>query len=296
MRKIALSALLSSLLLTGVQAKLVEAPSDSKTVSAQAVAKEKKSLKKDPRAQVIKEVAEAVRLTRDAIRAIDQGKSDEAVKALEKGIGKLEVALANPKTPPLVPVRVREVVIPFPGGVKEVRERKAIAMALMRTNAIQKARPVVASMADEIDLLTVNLPLATYPDAMKAALAQINQGKLKEAKEILRGALRTFVEVKIVTPLGILQAQALIKEASKVAKKNRRLAISHLEMAKAALKKSEALGYFSSSDTTYKMLEDRIDELMKEIRGKNRAENLFEEMIEKIKEFKERAVKSSDGA
>jgi len=113
-----------------------------------------------------------------------------------------------------------------------------------------------------------------------------------QAKAVIATALNTFVEVDVVTPIGILQAQELIAAAAQVAKSDKELALAHLEAAKAALKKAEALGYTSTSDTTYQMLNDAINQIEKEVRGKNKAEKLFEELIAKLKEFKEKAVKS----
>jgi hypothetical protein len=40
------------------------------------------------------------------------------------------------------------------------------------------------------------------------------------------------------------------------------------------------------------MLADAIGAIEKEVRGKNKAEKLFEDLIAKLKEFKEKAVKS----
>jgi len=40
------------------------------------------------------------------------------------------------------------------------------------------------------------------------------------------------------------------------------------------------------------MLNDAISNIQKEIKGKNEAEKLFEDLIEKLKEFKEKALKT----
>jgi len=77
-----------------------------------------------------------------------------------------------------------------------------------------------------------------------------------------------------------------------LAKKDNKKALEYLKEAKFNLKKAEALGYTSESDTTYKNLEESIEEIEKEVRGKSEARKLFEELLEKLKEFKEKATKS----
>jgi len=80
--------------------------------------------------------------------------------------------------------------------------------------------------------------------------------------------------------------------ARNIAKEDKTQALKHLDVARKELKIAEALGYTSASDTTYKMLDEAIEKVEEEIRGKNRAEKLFEELIGKLKEFKEKAVKN----
>jgi ribonuclease HII len=150
------------------------------------------------------------------------------------------------------------------------------------------------TLQSEIDIVTVNLPLISYPQALKLAARYLADGKTKEARDVLEMALGTLVQNEIVIPLPILKAQALIDAASKVAKEHKDEALAHLEAARQELKLAKALGYTSTSDTTYQMLDEAIEKVEKEIKGPNKAEKLFEELTEKLKEFKEKALKSID--
>ena len=47
-------------------------------------------------------------------------------------------------------------------------------------------------------------------------------------------------------------------------------------------------------DKNTKAFQEAKHKIEKEIRGKNRAEKLFEELIEKLKEFKDKAIKNID--
>ncbi len=157
---------------------------------------------------------------------------------------------------------------------------------------VQKARRLLDTLQSEIDIVTVNLPLVSYPQALKLAAKYINEGKTKEAHEVLEMALSTLVQNEIVIPLPILKAQALIEAASKIAKSDRTQALKHLEAAREELKIAKALGYTSGSDTTYKALDEAIEKIEKEVKGPNKAEKLFEDLMMQLKEFKEKAIKS----
>ena len=279
-----------------------QAPAQAQTKTAKVTSKEVssnalKSAKSSANAQkgdikVIKEAVDAVKLTQEVLVQLDKKEKDKAIKTLESAIGKLEVVLTNPKAPALIPLSANVVVSEFAGSPRDAENAIITSTALLEKHKVQAARAIVVGLRDEIDFVTVNLPLASYPSALKLASKFLHEDKIDRAKKVLLTALNTFVEVNVVTPIGIIEAQSLIQTASQIAKKDKTLALSHLEEAKRALKKSEVLGYVSDSDTTYKMLNDAINAIEKEIRGKNEAKKLFDELIEKLKEFKDKAVKS----
>jgi hypothetical protein len=293
MRKLLLSSIVA-LSLLGSSAYALDANATSKSVSANAlkVAKDNANKQKGD-VKVVKEAVESIALVAETIRNIDANKKDDAIKSLEKAIGKIEVVLSNPKAPALIPVDAKVVVAEYLGDAYSAQNAVITSIALLQNKRVQDARKIVQALVDEIDFTTINLPLASYPGALKLAAKDLQDNKLAEARKVLVTTLNTFVQITTVTPIGILEAQDLIVAASKVAKQDKKLALAHLAAAKAALKKDEALGYTSTSDTTYKMLNEEIKKVEKEIRGKNKAEKLFEELINKIKDFKEKALKTS---
>ena len=66
---------------------------------------------------------------------------------------------------------------------------------------MQKARPIVANLASEIVIETDNLPMATYPAAIKSAARLIDSGKIDDAKAELARALNTLVVTSVAFPL-----------------------------------------------------------------------------------------------
>ena len=292
MKKVLLSSVVALALLgSGLQA--AEKSADSKAVTATAVQHARSSaMTAKGDVKIVKEAVEAVKLTQQVLTELNRKKKDEAIKTLEKAIGKMEVVMSDPKAPALIPLDASVVVSEFAGTAYDVQNAVITSIALLQNHRVQDARLIVQTLKDEVDLITINMPLASYPAALKLAAKFLHEDKIDQARQVLATALNTFVEVDVVTPLGILEAQDLIAAASKVAKNDKKLALAHLEAAKAALKKAEALGYTSTSDTTYKMLNEAINKVEKEIRGTNKSEGLFKELIEKLKEFADKAVKS----
>lgn len=292
MRKVLLSSLVA-LSLLGTQAVALEANASTKAVSASAVTKAKKAAQtKSSEVKVVKEAVESVKLVSEVLAALDANQKDKAIKLLEKAIGKIEVVLSNPKAPALIPIDSKVIVQQFVGTAYDVQNAVITSIALLEKQRVQDARRIVTALVDEIDLITVNLPLATYPSALKEAAKYLHDNKVDEAKRVLAATLHTFVNVTVVTPIGILEAETLIEAASKIAKTDKKLALSHLAQAKAALKRAEALGYTSRSDVTYKMLNEAIAKVEKEIKGENKPAKLFKELMEKLKDFKEKALKT----
>jgi YfdX protein len=63
------------------------------------------------------------------------------------------------------------------------------------------ARVILYSLTREIRSRTFNLPLATYPDALKEAARLLDEKENQEASNVLLTALNTLVVVDKVTPL-----------------------------------------------------------------------------------------------
>ncbi len=66
------------------------------------------------------------------------------------------------------------------------------------------------------------IPLATYPDAIKAVTPLIDQGKVEEAKAALEAALSTLVVTRHVIPLPLLRVDEALVIAEVLAEKKDR--------------------------------------------------------------------------
>lgn len=282
MKKFILSVATAALLCsTNVMAKT------SAEVSQQAVSAAKTEAK-GKEVPVVKGAVEAVVLTQKVLADLDKNDTKSAIKDLEDAIGKLEVVLAAEKAPKLLPIDASITAVEYLGDVKEIKRNIDAVQDLIEDGKIQEARKLLNTLQSEIDIISINLPVSSYPDALKLAAKYLHDNKPQEAKAVLVAALNTMVEQVLVIPIPVLKADALIVAASKIAKEDKEQALKHLAQAKAELEKAKLLGYTSKSDVTYKALREAIEKTEKEIKGKNKAEKLFEDLIKKIKSFKEK--------
>ncbi len=284
MKKILSSTLALSLLATSAFA--IDAK--TKAVSNNAVIKAEQKAQQST--QLVKEAINAIRYTQDALIYLNANKIDKAKEAIKKAIAELSDVLNRPNPPYLLPVDINIEAYQFVGDLNTIKKAVREAKILIEKNRLPQARIVLNTLRDEIVIKTINLPLATYPAALNLALKYINEGKIKEAKEVLAMALSTLVEVDTIIPIPLIKAEQLVIAASKIVKKDKKEALRYLEEAKYQLTLAEALGYTSKSDTTYKMLKQAIEKLEKEIKANHKTTSLFEELIKKLKEFKEKAI------
>jgi hypothetical protein len=226
----------------------------------------------EKRKKLFADAAAALAETRKALKALDNKKSDVALKALEEATGKLDLIVA--RDPKLAQAPVDTEVVTYdlltdPDTIKSVIKE---AKAYLNDGEIQKARPLMANLASEIQYRTHHIPLETYPAAIKAIARLIDDGKIDEAKARLQATLTTLVvTTDDVIPLPKLRAEHLLKQAQELAEKkdrskeeNDKLA-KHLQTVREQLQMAELLGYCKKKD--YNPMYDQISEIEKKSAG-----------------------------
>jgi len=266
---------------------------DNKTnqVSKNAVIKEEKQAQKTN--QLVKEAINSIQYTQDALIYLNGKNISKAKESLKKAIAELSDVLNRPNAPYLLPIGVNIEAYQFKGDLKTIKEAVSQAKLLVVANKLPQAREVLNTLRDEIVIKTTNLPLATYPATLNLAIKYLNEGKINEAKDVLAMALSTLVEVDTIIPIPLVKAEELVTQASKVVKKDKNQALKYLEEANHQLVLAEALGYTSKSDTTYRVLENAIKHIEREIKANHKTESLFEKLLSKLREFKEKAITHS---
>ena len=218
------------------------------------VQKETDSQAADKRKQVLDEAVSALALTKSALAALDEKESARALATLAEVTGKLELIVAREPTLALAGVDVRTIVHDLFANTETIEAMTDEALDALKHGEVQRARRVLALLASEIVIAVTNIPLATYPAAVKSVVPLIDQGKIEEAKAALQLALGTLVETLSVIPLPILRAKLLVKRAETLTEDGQRSEASGerlqdlLNEARQQLDMAELLGYGKKKD------------------------------------------------
>ncbi|OQW56739.1 MAG: hypothetical protein A4S17_00070 [Proteobacteria bacterium HN_bin10] len=243
----------------------------------------------EKRKKLLAEATTALDESKKALKALDENKPDRALAALAAVTGKLEVIVAREPALALAPVDVQVVtedVLASPETIKTTIEK---AKEYLDDGDIQKARPLVASLSSEIQYRIINIPLATYPDAIKAITPLIDDGKIKEAKTALQAALNTLVITTEVVQLPKLRTEQLLKHAQELAEKQDRNSTENTELAdilhaaRKQLERGEVLGY--GNKEAYQPLYEQLDELEKKSSGGKSGKGWFDRIKKQLSEL-----------
>jgi hypothetical protein len=208
----------------------------------------------EKRKQITAEAMAAVGETRNALKALDEGKKDEALAALEKTTGKLELILARDPQLTLAPTNVSEITTSILADAAKVRQIRSTAEELLVAGQVQAARHLLEALASETVISVSNIPLGTYPDAIKQAAKLIDDGKQDQAKTVLQTALNTLVVTNTIIPLPVVATQSLLKDAETLAEKKDRSFDENkklndlLAASRTQLEFAEVLGYGTRQD------------------------------------------------
>jgi tetratricopeptide (TPR) repeat protein len=285
MKNVLLSTLLASLLLgSGLSAN--SAIKSVKEVSKSAVAKGTQDALANQK-KLIVEAINSLKYTNSALVALSKNDTKSAQADIEKALGKLEVILSAKDAPKFLPIDSQVQMVEYAGSSKEIKATLESVKDLLKHNKVQVARTLLNTLQSEIDVTVVSLPLVTYPDALKLAAKYLHDNKIEKAKSVLAVALSTFDKTTTVIPLPLLKATDLINVSASLSKNGKKAeALKYLKAAEDQLDVAETLGYVSHSSTTYKALHTAIQKVRKEIKGKNKAEKLFDELKNELKDFK----------
>jgi hypothetical protein len=242
------------------------------------------------RAKLLADAQSALEETRSSIIALDKGDKRAALAALEHATGKLDLIVARDHTLTLAPVGVTTIIHDLYTTVDAVKATVKRAKDDLADGQVQQARDLLADLASEADIQVTDLPLATYPAAIKAVVPLIDGGKVDDAKAALYAALHTLVIEDYVIPLPKVRAQSMLRDAQKLAGKSNRTADENdkvhslINAAQSELKLAEALGY--GTKDSYKPLYEQIADVQKQIDTGQTGKGLFEKLQDSLKRLK----------
>ena len=241
----------------------------------------------EKRKKLVADATAALAETHKALRALENKKNDAALKALAEVTGKLDLIVARDPKLAQVPVETEVVTYDLLTDLDTIKKVIKEAKAHLNDGEIQKARPLVANLASEIQYRTLHLPLATYPSAIKAIAPLIDAGKIDEAKAGLQAVLNTLVvTTDDVVPLPKLRAEHLLKQAQELAEKkdrskeeNDKLA-KHLQASREQLQMAELLGYGKKED--FNPMYEQISEIEKKSAGGKSGTGWFDKIKQQL--------------
>ena len=241
----------------------------------------------EQRHKILAEANAAIIESRKALKALDEGKTDAAIKSLELTIGKMALIVAREPELALAKVDVNVKVYDVYANAATLKDAVKLAAEYLEDGKVQLARPLVASLASEIVIESINIPLATYPSAIKAVVPLIDQGKIKEAKASLQAALNTLVVVEEeVIPLPVLRAQSMFMKAEKLTENKERSSAENKELetllneAKAQLKIAEILGY--GNRDTFQPIYKQLENIAEKTKDGNPGTGLFDRIKKQL--------------
>ena len=215
------------------------------------------------RKQITSEAMAAIEETRSALKCLDENKKDEALHALELATGKLDLILARDPNLALAPTRVSEATYDVYADIDKVKAARRDAEALLVAGKVPEARQILDALRSETVISVSNIPLATYPDAIKKAVKFIDDEKMEDAKDTLQTALDTLVVTDTIIPIPVVTAQDILKDAKHLSENDSRSADDNKKLsellaeARSKLEFAQALGYGTKND--FKDLYSELD-------------------------------------
>lgn len=238
---------------------------------------------------ILNEAQTAMKETKDALAHLEKGEKKEAIKSLESATGKLEVVVARKPSLGFAPFDVAVTTNALLNDVESVNKLKDEAISALKENRVQDARQIISNLRSDTVISVANIPLATYPSALKDAARLIDQNKVDEAKATIIGALSTVVVNETVIPIPLARADYYIDEASKLSMKSNRTDAENKELTqdiqfgRDSLSMAEALGYAPKG--AFKESFAKLDDASSKAKAGKSGENWFEEVKSKISSF-----------
>ena len=234
--------------------------------------------------KLAQEAVAALEMTQSAIRALEENRGFRAIKLLEQALGKLEALMTSNPDFKLVPVDVKVDIIDLDADWDTIQATQRSVKQFVREGKYQTARTMLENLRNELHIRIFQLPMVTYPDAIKTALALIDDNKEQEAKKVLQDALKTLVMVESSVPIPLINAELMISLAGDSTQTNTNAAMALLTEAQRQIQLAEALGY-ADRDHEYIELNRDIESIMDKVRHKEQSQSMFDSLTSRIKKF-----------
>jgi len=173
------------------------------------------------RRQLLDEAIAALSESETALKALDEGDTEAALEALAIVAGKLQIVVGREPSLALAPVDVsvirRDIMAGDPDAIRAMREE---IEEVMEDGNIQEARLMLRDFGSELVIEVLNIPLETYPAAIRRVAGLIDDGETEAAKNALTRALNTLIVTENIIALPVLRAESMLEQAQALANKD----------------------------------------------------------------------------
>ncbi|WP_446011873.1 YfdX family protein [Candidatus Electrothrix sp.] len=243
----------------------------------------------EKRQKVLTDAVDALNATWDALTALEKNKPDQAIEDLSNATGKLELVIVRSPDLALAPVDVDISIIDLTADPAVARQAVEEVEELIEDGKVQQARPLLAQLASEIQIHTTNIPLASYPAAIKAVIPLIEAGKTEQARTDLLFAFDTLVVTTEIFPLPQLRAELLLDKAEKLAEQKDRSKAEekqlkeNLDAAEEYIQLAQILGY--GKEEMYDPMYKSLEKIREKVDGQQAGTGWFDEIKQQFKEW-----------
>jgi len=234
------------------------------------------------RRELVQDAVGALDETRKALKALEGEETEAALESLAVAIGKLELVVARNPELALAPVDVQLVTHDVFVTMEGIEEAKEEALELMEEGRLQDARALIEHLRSDVVVEVLNMPLATYPDAIRAITPLIDEGEIEKAKTVLQQALNTLVVTEYTHVLPVIRAEHMLTRAEELAETEDRSGKEGEELgtlldgARRQLEMAQALGYGEKSD--FEDFYEQLEEIARKTRGGKSGSGFFDEI------------------
>jgi len=278
-KKLLVSTMVAALILGSSTLSANESTSqESLSKSVKISVDKEKTKQKEGFKEAPQEIVKGFEDTLKAISYLEGENSVEAKKVLKSATENFQKALKASPELDIVPFSQEIVVNEFLGDSQKVKKALILANNLITQYDTQVAKVVLAPLQDEMIITTQAIPMKLYPLATEKALEALEKGDREKALEMLRVSLNTIITETVVMPLPLLVAEDLVATAAALDKSKKEEVLVLLNLAQDELKKALYLGYTKKHAPAYQSLDDQIEALKKEVKGKNVVEKLYDKL------------------
>ncbi|WP_342225288.1 YfdX family protein [Rickettsia endosymbiont of Urophora cardui] len=260
----------------------------SKEIAHSAIEQQHQQVKQQMEEAIVQDAVTVIDNTKKAISYLKEGKEKEAIATIEYATGKVNILLARRPENALLPISSQVILIDAaPQKISNIRNISKAAEKAIKEKNYPHSRVLLNILRDEINIHTYNLPLATYPSALKTAARLIEEKKSKAAIETLENALVELVSINRTIPLPIIHANIMSKMAEENYKTDKEIALNYLASARDNLERAKELGY-TGNDSGYNTLIRSIKDLEKQIKSNKNSDAAFVHLKTELSEFLKR--------